>query len=51
MAEVEKVVRGRVVVQGEVIDRGWLAIAEGKIAAIGTGDAPTANDLHDVGDA
>ena len=51
MAEVEKVVRGRVVVQGEVIDRGWLAIAEGKIVAIGTGDAPTANDLHDVGDA
>jgi len=51
MAEVEKIIRGRLVVPGEIIERGWLAISGGRIVATGAGDAPAARDVHDAGDA
>ena len=45
------VVRGRVVTPTEVLENGWVAVRGGKIAAIGTGEAPAADVVDDRGDA
>ena len=45
------VVSGRIVTPDAVIDRGWVAVRGGKIAAIGEGDAPAAEATFDAGDA
>lgn len=47
----DTVVSGRIVTPDAVIDRGWVAVREGKIAAIGEGDAPAATAAFDAGDA
>ena len=45
----DEVVRGRVVMPDGVIDDGWVAITGGKVAAVGTGEAPVARRLFDAG--
>jgi allantoinase len=47
----DEVILGRVVTPTGIVDRGWLAIAEGRIAAIGAGAPPQAAKIHDAGDA
>ena len=48
MSEFEQVVRGRLVDAHEVVDDGWLAIRDGRIAARGTGVPPAARDTVDA---
>lgn len=45
------VIRGRVVTPEQIIDNGWVAIEGGKIAAIGSGEAPSAATVDDRGNA
>ncbi|HEY0120817.1 MAG TPA: amidohydrolase family protein [Rhizobium sp.] len=45
----DKVIKGRVVTPDRQIDNGWIAVADGLIAAIGDGKAPTAEVVHDFG--
>ncbi|MEN3150638.1 amidohydrolase family protein [Neorhizobium sp. IRAMC:178] len=47
----ELVVKGRVVVPDGILENGWVAISGGRIAAVGTGDAPAAARLDDRGNA
>ncbi|EUB99138.1 Allantoinase [Rhizobium sp. CF080] len=47
----ELVVKGRVVVPDGILEGGWVAISEGRIAAVGVGDAPSAARIDDRGDA
>lgn len=44
-------VRGRIVTPTEILGNGWVAVRDGKIAAIGTGEAPAADVVDDRGDA
>jgi allantoinase len=41
MNAIDRVVRGRIVLSGEIIDDGFVAIANGKIAQVGHGDGPS----------
>src|SRR5947209_18556320 len=41
MNAIDRVVRGRVVLPGEIIDDGFVAIANGKVAQVGCGDGPS----------
>ncbi len=41
MNAIDRVVRGRIVLPGEIIDDGFVAIANGKIAQVGHGDGPS----------
>jgi len=43
------VLRGTVHADGEVIEDGWIAVENGKIAAVGRGEAPAAAILRDFG--
>ena len=47
----DEAIRGTVVTPTGVIERGWLAISAGRIAAIGEGAPPAAVTLFDAGDA
>lgn len=47
----ELVVKGRVVVPEGILDNGWIAISGGRIAAIGTGEPPSAENVDDRGKA
>ena len=47
----DEVIRGTIVTPTGPIENGWLAIAGGKIAAIGEGVAPAADRVHDAGTA
>ncbi|WP_105426760.1 dihydroorotase [Neorhizobium tomejilense] len=47
----ELVVKGRVVVPDGILENGWVAISGGRIAAVGTGEAPAAARVDDRGDA
>ncbi len=47
----ELVITGRVVAPTAIIEGGWVAIAGGRIAAIGTGAPPAATTVRDHGDA
>ena len=44
------VARGRLVTPETIIDGGWMAVAEGRIAAIGTGPLPDSAQVHDAGE-
>jgi allantoinase len=44
------VVLGAIVATDQVIQRGWVAVSEGRIAAMGQGTPPAAESLHDAGD-
>lgn len=45
------VIRGRVVTPDTIIENGWVAVAAGKIAAVGSGAAPAAAEVDDRGEA
>ena len=45
------VITGRLVLPEGMVDGGWLAVSDGRIAAIGTGDHPGASDRFDAGEA
>ncbi|MCW6512170.1 dihydroorotase [Lichenifustis flavocetrariae] len=47
----DTVISGTIVTGREVLPGGWLAIRDGRIAAIGCGEAPAAASHHDAGDA
>ncbi|WP_127753888.1 amidohydrolase family protein [Devosia sp. 1566] len=47
----DEVIQGTIVTPTGPIEHGWLAIAGGKIAAIGEGKAPVADRVHDAGTA
>lgn len=47
----DRVIRGTVVTPGAVIERGWVAVAGGRIAAVGAGAAPAAAIVDDRGEA
>lgn len=47
----DEVIRGTIVTPIGPIENGWLAIKDGKIAAIGRGEAPAATSVHDAGSA
>ncbi len=44
------VVRGTVVLPEGPAENAWVAVSDGKIAAIGTGNAPAAKEIFDAGD-
>lgn len=46
----DTVLRGNVVTPGQILEGGWLAIRDGRIAALGTGPAPDATETVDHGD-
>ncbi|MGN6820436.1 MAG: dihydroorotase [Sphingomonas sp.] len=48
-APYDLVVRGTLVLPDRNLPCGWLAVAGGRIAAIGEGEAPAAAQLHDAG--
>ncbi|HEY0120820.1 MAG TPA: dihydroorotase family protein [Rhizobium sp.] len=48
MADYSAIIVGNVVTSGRVIQDGWLAICDGKIAAIGNGSPPDADSVHDA---
>ncbi len=47
---IDTLVRGTIVARDRTIERGWVALADGRIAAFGEGDAPEAATVHDFGD-
>lgn len=47
----ELLIRGTLVTPGGPIENGWLAVEAGRIAAIGTGEAPPAAESFDAGGA
>lgn len=47
----ERVLTGRVVTPCGILDEGWVAIAGGRIAAVGTGTPPPAIEVHAHGSA
>ena len=42
---------GLIVAEGDLIENGWVAVKNGRIAAIGSGKPPAATEIHDAGDA
>jgi allantoinase len=46
MSAIDRVVRGRVVLSGEIIDDGFVAIANGKVAQVGCGAGPSAGAVE-----
>lgn len=50
MAGYDWVIKGRVATDTHVIERGWVAIVDEKIAAVGDGYAPDAASILDAGD-
>jgi allantoinase len=51
MSDFELVICGTVVLSTAVIERGYVAVRNGKIAAVGEGPAPRARKRHDFGEA
>lgn len=51
MSDFDTVIRGRFVGEDGIVERGFAAVRDGKIALLGAGDAPAARDSHDFGDA
>lgn len=47
MSDFELVVRGRLVLPDRIIEDGYVAVADGKVARIGFGTPPAARELHD----
>ncbi|MBO9123984.1 MULTISPECIES: dihydroorotase [unclassified Rhizobium] len=48
---IERVLKGRVVTASGIVEDGWIAITDGTIVAVGTGDAPEAAEIQDFGSA
>lgn len=46
----DRLVRGRLVTPGGIVPDGWLAIAGGRVAAVGSGAMPSAAAVFDAGD-
>jgi allantoinase len=51
MSDFDLVLAGKVVLADRIIERGYVAVSGGKIAAVGDGDAPAARERHDLGSA
>ena len=51
MSDFDLVVSGRVVTTERVIDNGYVAIRDGRVARVGDGAAPQARERHDFGQA
>jgi allantoinase len=49
MSDFDTVLSGTLVLPDRVVERGWVAIAGDRIAALGEGPAPAARDRHDFG--
>lgn len=49
MADFDLVVTGRIVFTDRILEKGYLAVRDGKIAAIGVGQAPAALESYDFG--
>ncbi len=47
----ELTVTGHIVVPDGLLQRGWLTVRDGRIAALGEGEPPAAPDAYDAGDA
>lgn len=50
MSRFDLVVRGTIVTSDRIIQAGWVAVSDGRIAAIGEGEAPASARVHDAGD-
>lgn len=50
MSDFDLVLSGILVLPGRVVPRGYVAVSDGKIAAIGQGDAPSARERHVLGE-
>lgn len=48
---VDLVIHGRIVAPEKTLSRGWVAVRDGRIAAVGEGPAPQAAAVHDAGEA
>jgi allantoinase len=51
MSDFDTVIQGRFVGEDGIVERGFAAVRDGKIAHLGSGQAPAARDVHDFGDA
>lgn len=51
MADFDLVLQGRVVLPDSIVDKGYVAVRDGKIAEIGRGVPPSARDRHLLGEA
>lgn len=51
MSDFDLALSGTIVLADRVIDRGYVAVRDGKIATVGEGAAPAARDRHDLGEA
>lgn len=51
MTSFDTVVIGKLVSETGIVERSYIAICDGKIAALGQGKPPLARDVHDFGDA
>jgi len=51
MSDFDSVIRGRFVGEDGIVDNGFAAIRDGKIAHLGAGTPPAARQVHDFGDA
>lgn len=49
MADFDLVLKGTVVLSDRVVDAGYVAVRDGKIAEVGQGIAPSAKERHDLG--
>lgn len=51
MSDFDLVVVGRVVTTSQVLERGFVAVRNGKVAMVGAGEGPAARERHDFGNA
>ena len=51
MSDFDLVLCGTLVLPSEVVDRGFVAVRDGKVAMVGRGVAPAARERHDLGGA
>ena len=51
MSDFDKLIQGRFVSEDGIVERGFAAVRDGKIALLGSGNAPYAREVHDFGDA
>lgn len=49
-AAYDRVIRGSLVTPEGIVPDGWIAVADGRIAAMGSGAAPSASDIFEAGD-
>jgi allantoinase len=49
MSDFDLVLSGTVVLPSEVVDRGFVAVRDGKVVMVGRGAAPAARERHDLG--